>query len=54
MEMRRISWIDQRISGAVVVFWLLPGAPFCFFGGGGLARCRIAAIMTKASITWDT
>jgi hypothetical protein len=25
IAMRRISWIDQRISGGVAMFWLLPG-----------------------------
>src|SRR5712672_3599566 len=39
MAMRRISWIDQRISGGVVMFWLLPGASFCFFG-----RWRVSAM----------
>ena len=39
MAMRRISWIDQRISGGVVVFWLLPGATFRFFG-----RWRVGAM----------
>jgi hypothetical protein len=29
--MRRISWIDQRISGGVVMFWLLPGGGVSFF-----------------------
>src|SRR5450755_4553920 len=29
--MRRISWIDQRISGGVGVFWLLPGYGVSFF-----------------------
>src|SRR5215211_3649693 len=37
MAMRRISWIDQRISGGVVVFWR--GASFCFFG-----RWRLSAM----------
>jgi hypothetical protein len=31
MAMRRISWIDQRISGGVVMFWLLPGGVGLFF-----------------------
>ena len=31
MAMRRISWIDQRISGGVGVFWLLPGGDVSFF-----------------------
>ena len=29
--MRRISWIDQRISGGVVVLWFLPNSTFRFF-----------------------
>jgi hypothetical protein len=29
--MRRISWIDQRISDGVVVFWLLSGGGGWFF-----------------------
>ncbi len=53
MAMRRISWIDQRISGGVVMFWLLPGG-VVLLGGGGLARCRIAAIMAKASVARET
>src|SRR5258708_29218472 len=28
--MGRISWIDQRISGGVVVFWLVPGGVVLF------------------------
>src|ERR1700682_3650832 len=31
MAMRRISWIDQRISGGVVMLWLLPGGAVSFF-----------------------
>jgi hypothetical protein len=31
MAMRRISWIDQRISDGAVVFWLLPGGGGWFF-----------------------
>src|SRR3954447_26972308 len=31
MAMRRISWIDQRISGGVGVLWLLPGGGVLFF-----------------------
>src|SRR5271170_503229 len=31
MAMRRISWIDQRISGGVVVLWFLPGFDASFF-----------------------
>src|SRR3954463_15084155 len=31
MAMRRISWIDQRISGGVVMLWLLPGGGVLFF-----------------------
>ena len=29
--MRRISWIDQRISSGVVMLWLLPGGGVWFF-----------------------
>jgi hypothetical protein len=49
MAMRRTSWIDQRINDGVAMLWFLlwPGV---FFGGGGLARWRITAIMAKASI----
>ncbi len=55
MAMRRISCIDQRISGGVVVLWvLLVGDVSFFWGDGGLARYRIAAIMAKASITKET
>jgi hypothetical protein len=56
MAMRRISWVDQRISDAVALFWLLPGGDVSFFfGGDGLARCRIAAaIMAKASMAMET
>ena len=54
MAMRRISWIDQRISDGVVVFLFLPGGSGRFFGAGALARCRMAAVMAKASITSDT
>ena len=32
MAMRRISWIDQRIRGGVVVFLFLPGGGGRFFG----------------------
>ena len=39
MAMRRISWIDQRISGGVVMFWLLPGGVGLFFG-----RWRVSAM----------
>jgi len=52
MATRRISWIDQRINdgrGTVFVL-LLPWSGVPFFGGGGLARWRITAIMAKASI----
>ena len=31
MAMRRISWIDQRISDGVVVFLFLPGGSGRFF-----------------------
>jgi hypothetical protein len=31
MAMRRISWIDQRISGGVVMLWLLPAGGVWFF-----------------------
>ncbi len=31
MAMRRISWIDQRFSGGVIMFWLLPGGVGLFF-----------------------
>ena len=37
--MRRISWIDQRISGAVVVFGFCRRTAFCFFG-----RWRVSAM----------
>ena len=40
--MRRISWIDQRISGGVVMFWLLPGAAFRFFG-----RWRVSSMSDR-------
>ena len=39
MAMRRISWIDQRVRGGVVMLWLFPGTTFCFFG-----RWRISAM----------
>ena len=44
LAMRRISWIDQRISGGVIMFRLLPrfGASFL---RRPFARRRIAAIM---------
>jgi hypothetical protein len=31
MAMRRISWIDQRISEAVALLWLLPVVDVSFF-----------------------
>jgi len=43
---------DQRRRGRVLAF--VRGRRFVFLGGGGLARCRIAAIMAKASIARDT
>lgn len=30
--MQRIFWIDQRISGGVVMLWFLPGRDVSFFG----------------------
>jgi hypothetical protein len=33
MAMRRISWIDQRISGAVLMFWFLLWFGVSFFWG---------------------
>lgn len=42
MAMRRISWIDQRISGGVVMLWLLLGKTFRFFG-----RWRISAMSDR-------
>ena len=43
---------DQRRRGRVFVF--AGRQRTVFFGAGGLARCRMAAIMAKASITRDT
>ena len=54
MAMRRTSWIDQRINDGVALLLCLPWFGVVFFGGGGLARWRIAAIMAKASITRET
>jgi hypothetical protein len=31
IAMWRISWIDQRISGGVAVFWFLPEGDVSFF-----------------------
>jgi hypothetical protein len=31
MAMRQISWIDQRISDAVALLWLLPVVDVSFF-----------------------
>src|SRR3981081_3325369 len=49
--MRRISWIDQRISSGVVMLWLLPGGGVWFFlGGGGCGvfwRGRISAMSDR-------
>ena len=42
MAMRRISWIDQRISGGVDMFWLLPGGDVSFFG-----RWRVSAMSDR-------
>src|SRR3982751_4446527 len=42
MAMRRISWIDQRISGGVGVLWLLPGGGVLFFW-----RWRIGAMADR-------
>jgi len=52
--MRRISWIDQRISGGVVMLWLLPGAPFRFLGGGGLAAMSDRGHHGEGEHTKDT
>src|ERR1039457_2917161 len=55
MAMRRTSWIDQRINDGVAMLWFLLWFGVSFvFGGGGLARWRITAIMAKASITRET
>src|SRR3979409_2016385 len=43
---------DQRRRGYALVVSV--GRRLVFFGGGGLARWRIAAIMAKASITRET
>jgi hypothetical protein len=43
---------DQWRRGDALAF--AGGRRLVFLGGGGLARCRIAAIMAKASITRDT
>src|SRR5260370_34160215 len=43
---------DQRRRGYALVFSVV--RRLVFFGGGGLARWRIAAIMAKASITMET
>src|SRR6201982_3696598 len=40
--MRRISWIDQRISCGAVRSWLLPGSAVSFFG-----RWRISAMSDR-------
>jgi hypothetical protein len=39
---------------AWLCFGFCCGRAFHFFGGGGLARWRITAIMAKASITRET
>ena len=55
MAMRRTSWIDQRISDGVAVLLCLPWFGGAFFGGGGLARWRIAAILASDLLQdWST
>src|SRR6202521_1344348 len=42
MAMRRISWIDQRISRGVAMLWFLPQ-----FGGSFFGRRRIGAMADR-------
>jgi hypothetical protein len=42
MAMRRISWIDQRISDGVAVLWFLPWSGVSFFG-----RRRVGAMADR-------
>jgi hypothetical protein len=50
MAMRRISWIDQRISDGVVMLWLLPGATFRFFERWRITIQLIARIKLNAGL----
>jgi hypothetical protein len=44
--------LSSESNGDALVFAVV--RRFVFLGGSGLARCRIAAIMAKASITMET
>ena len=48
--MRRISWIDQGMRSDVLAL----RSTLFFLGAGLLARCWMAAIMAKASMTSET
>jgi hypothetical protein len=51
MAMRRISWIDQRISCGVVVRWLLPGSAVATAAAQRLAgRARLSVRVLDRSL----